>query len=72
MGDLDGALSSYERALHHNYLCVRAMQAIAAIHRGRDSFQMAVQYLKEITKIEPNNGEVWGSLGTAALCFCRI
>jgi len=42
------------------------MQAISNILRAKDQFAMAIDYLRAILKIEGNNGEVWGSLGTFA------
>lgn len=43
------------------------MQSIASILRVRDNFQAAVEYLKNILKIDVNNGDVWGSLGKTSL-----
>jgi len=42
------------------------MQAISCILRSRDQFALAIEYLRTILKIDPNNGEVWGSLGMAS------
>lgn len=64
-GDLDGAIQAYERAIRHNAWSVAAMQAISTIHRAKDQFGMAIDYLRTILKIDPANGEVWGSLGTS-------
>lgn len=63
MGDLDGALQSYEHALRHNQWSVPAMTGIATILRTREQFPKAVEYLQNILKIDANNGEIWGSLG---------
>lgn len=63
MGELDGAIQSYERALTFNTWSVRAMLAISCILRSKDQFTSAVEYLRQIIKVEPNNGEVWSSLG---------
>lgn len=63
MGDLDGALSAYERALQHNNQSIKAMNAISTVLRTKENFPKAVEYLQAILKIEGNNGEVWGSLG---------
>lgn len=63
MNDLDGALHAYEQALRHNYQSITAMNAISCILRTKESFPRAVEYLQGILKLEPNNGEVWGSLG---------
>lgn len=45
------------------------MQSIASILRVRDNFQAAVEYLKNILKIDVNNGDVWGSLGKISLAY---
>lgn len=63
MNDLDGALHAYEQALRHNYQSITAMNAISCILRTKELFPRAVEYLQGILKLEPNNGEVWGSLG---------
>lgn len=39
------------------------MQGIACILRTKDHFPQAVEYLRTILKVDPANGEVWGSLG---------
>lgn len=64
MGDLDGAFTAYERALRHNYQSITAMNAISCILRTKENFPKAVEFLQAILKLEANNGEVWGSLGT--------
>jgi glucose repression mediator protein len=63
--DLDGAIVAYECAIKHNSWSVPAMQSISSILRARDQFSAAVEYLKQILKIDINNGDVWGSLGKA-------
>lgn len=63
MQDLDGAFQCYEHALKHNQWSVPAMQGIACILRTKDHFPQAVEYLRTIIKVDPANGEVWGSLG---------
>jgi glucose repression mediator protein len=60
---MDGAISAYEQAIKHNSWSVPAMQSISSILRARDQFSQAVDYLKNILKIDVNNGDVWGSLG---------
>lgn len=67
MGDLDGAFAAYERALQHNYQSITAMNAISCILRTKENFPKAVEYLQAILKLDANNGEVWGSLGTYAV-----
>jgi general transcriptional corepressor CYC8 len=66
MGDPDGAIHAYEQALRHNQWSVPAMNAISQIFRAREKFPQAMEYLRSILKLEPTNGEVWGSLGTNA------
>lgn len=63
MQDLDGAMQCYEQALKHNQWSIPAMQGIACILRTRDQFPHAVEYLRTILKVDPANGDVWGSLG---------
>ena len=67
MGDLDGAFTAYERALRHNYQSITAMNAISCILRTKENFPKAVEFLQAILKLDANNGEVWGSLGTHAI-----
>lgn len=66
MQDLDGAMQCYEQALKHNQWSISAMQGIACILRTRDQFPHAVEYLRTILKVDPSNGDVWGSLGKFA------
>lgn len=66
MSDLDGARQCYDHALRHNNWSVPAMQAISCILRSMEQFPAAVEYLKNILKIDSNNGDVWGSLGMAS------
>lgn len=63
MGELDSATQAYERALSFNNLSVQAMLSISCILRSKDQFPAAVEYLRQILRIEHNNGEVWSSLG---------
>ncbi|QIW97335.1 hypothetical protein AMS68_002853 [Peltaster fructicola] len=63
MGELDGAMVAYERAMTFNRRSVQAMLAISCILRSKDQFTAAVEYLKQIIQVEPNDGEVWSSLG---------
>lgn len=64
MGDLDGAMTAYEQALRHNQYSIQAMNAISLILRTKENFPRAVEFLQSILKLDGNNGEVWGSLGT--------
>ena len=63
MGELDGAIQSYERAMNFNQWSVPAMLAISCILRSKDQFTSAVEYLRQILKVDASNGEVWSSLG---------
>lgn len=63
IGSLDEAMVSFEHALRANPRSIPAMNAISAILRTQEKFHQAVDYLNQILKHEPNNGEVWGSLG---------
>lgn len=63
MGEGDSATQAYERAMSFNQWSVPAMLAISCILRSKDQFTAAVEYLRQIIKIEPSNGEVWSSLG---------
>lgn len=63
MGELDSATQAYERALSFNQMSVAAMLSISCILRSKDQFPAAVEYLRQILRIEHNNGEVWSSLG---------
>jgi len=64
MGELDSATQAYERALSFNNLSVQAMLAISCILRSKDQFPAAVEYLRQILRIEHTDGEVWSSLGS--------
>jgi len=66
MGELESATQSYERALSFNQNSVRALIAISCILRAKDQFPAAVEYLRQILRIEQNNGDVWSSLGRSA------
>lgn len=56
-------MQCYEQALKFNQWSVPAMQGIACILRTKDAFPAAVEYLRTILKVDPANGDVWGSLG---------
>ncbi len=76
IGNLDEAIGAYEHALRANPRSIQAMNAISAILRTQEHFHKAVEYLNNILKLDPNNGDVWGSLGksiiSAALEFMLI
>ncbi|KAK5175205.1 glucose repression mediator protein [Saxophila tyrrhenica] len=63
MGEPDSATAAYERAMHFNPWSVPAMLAISCILRSKDQFTSAVEYLRQILKVDATNGEVWSSLG---------
>ncbi len=63
LGNPDEAMVAYEHALHANPQSIPAMNAISLILRTREDFPKAIDYLQTILKLDPNNGEVWGSLG---------
>lgn len=72
MQDYDGAMQCYEQALKFNQWSVPAMQGIACILRTKDAFPAAVEYLRTILKVDPTNGDVWGSLGKNIISrLCR-
>ncbi len=58
---------AYEQALRANPQSIPAMNAISLILRQREEFSKAVEYLQAILKLDPNNGEVWGSLGESVV-----
>ena len=64
MGDPDGAMDAYQQALRQNRTSVAALNAISCILRTKEQFPKAVEYLNEILRLDNQNGEVWGSLGT--------
>lgn len=72
MGDLDAAVNAYEQALRHNNWSIPAMNAISSILRAREQFPKAIEYLQNILKLDPNNGEVWGSLGHCHLMMDNL
>jgi len=59
MGELESATQAYERALTFNPNSIPAMMAISCILRSKDQFPAAVEYLRQILRIEGTNGEVW-------------
>ena len=63
MGNLPEAMQAYEHALRHNPQSIRAMNAISMVLRTREDFPKAAEYLQQVIKLDPVNGEAWGSLG---------
>ncbi|KAJ5805183.1 transcriptional corepressor Cyc8 [Penicillium riverlandense] len=72
MGDLDGAMNAYEQALRHNQWSIPAMNAISCILRTKEQFPKAIEYLQNILKLDPANGETWGSLGHCHLMMDNL
>jgi glucose repression mediator protein len=72
MGDLDGAMNAYEQALRHNQWSIAAMNAISCILRTKEQFPKAIEYLQNILKLDPTNGETWGSLGHCHLMMDNL
>ena len=63
LGDHEGALFAYEQALRHNQWSPQTLNAISCILRTKEKYPEAMEYLKNILKVEPANGEAWGNLG---------
>ena len=63
LGDHEGALFAYEQALRHNQWSTQTLNAISCILRTKEKYPEAMEYLKNILKVEPANGEAWGNLG---------
>lgn len=63
MGNLEDAMSSYENALRANPNSIPAMNAMSLVLRTREEFSKAAEYLDAVLKLDPRNGEAWGSLG---------
>jgi glucose repression mediator protein len=43
------------------------MTAIAGILRHQEQFPKAVDFIQNILKLDPSNGEIWGSLGRQSI-----
>ena len=71
-GDLDQALFAYEQARRHNQWSSHTLQAISSILRTREKYPEAMEYLKDVLKIEPANGDAWGNLGMFHFSMCSI
>jgi tetratricopeptide (TPR) repeat protein len=65
LGDHEGALFAYEQALRHNQWSTQTLNSISSILRTKEKYPEAMDYLKNILKVEPANGEAWGNLGEA-------
>lgn len=64
MGNLEEAMTCYERALTANPNSINALNALSVVLRTQENFPKAAEYLHAIIKLDGNNGEAWGSLGT--------
>ncbi|KAL5535069.1 SSN6 [Sanghuangporus sanghuang] len=69
MGDLDRALSAYERALLHNSNSLPGLTQVAGIARIRENYTKAIEYFQRVIQIQQDNGEVWSALGH---CYLMI
>jgi general transcriptional corepressor CYC8 len=69
LDDQDGAMNAYSDALKNNPSCVTALNAIANILKDRDQYGPAIEYYRQSTKFEENNGEVWANLGKPKVNF---
>ncbi|KZV88049.1 TPR-like protein [Exidia glandulosa HHB12029] len=67
MGALDRALSAYENALRHNTNSVHGLTACANILRIKEKYAQAVEYYQRALQLQPENGEIWSSLGRCYL-----
>ncbi|EXJ57830.1 uncharacterized protein A1O5_12388 [Cladophialophora psammophila CBS 110553] len=72
LGDHEGALFAYEQALRHNQWSTQTLGAISGILRTKEKFPEAMEYLKNILKVEPANGEAWGNLGHCYLMMDNL
>lgn len=65
-------MNAYEQALRHNQWSISAMNAISCILRTKEQFPKAIEYLQNILKLDPSNGETWGSLGHCHLMMDNL
>lgn len=72
LGDHEGALFAYEQALRHNQWSTQTLNAISCILRTKEKYPEAMEYLKNILKVEPANGEAWGNLGKMTCAIVKI
>ncbi|KAK4935282.1 glucose repression mediator protein [Elasticomyces elasticus] len=72
LGDHEGALFAYEQALRHNQWSPQTLNAISCILRTKEKYPEAMEYLKNILKVEPANGEAWGNLGHCYLMMDNL
>lgn len=69
---LDDALFAYEQALRHNLYSTQTLNCISTILRTKEQYQDAMEYLRNIIKMEPANGEAWGNLGHCHLMMDNL
>ena len=67
MGNNATALDSFSRALHFNPGNADSLRAIASILRSEDKYAQAVEYIKNLLKLNPMDGESWSALGRSKL-----
>jgi general transcriptional corepressor CYC8 len=72
MNQLDDALYAYEQALRHNMYSTQTLNAISTILRTKEKYPEAMEYLKNIIKMEPANGDAWGNLGHCHLMMDNL
>ncbi|KAF2749241.1 TPR-like protein [Sporormia fimetaria CBS 119925] len=63
MGDLDGAYQCYKHALELNPWSVAAMLGAGNALRDKTCWPQAMDYYKQLLKIDAAKGDVWASLG---------
>lgn len=69
---MEGALFSYQQALRHNQWSVSSLTAISHILRTQEKFPDAQEYLRNVLKIDSQNGEAWGNLGHCYLMMDNL
>lgn len=72
MNQLDDALYAYEQALRHNVYSTQTLNAISTILRTKEKYPEAMEFLKNIIKMEPANGDAWGNLGHCHLMMDNL
>ena len=72
MNSLDDALFAYEQALRHNVYSTSTLNSISCILRTKEKYPEAMEFLKNIIKMEPANGEAWGNLGHCHLMMDNL
>lgn len=57
------AIEAYQRTLYYNKDSVDALRCIASVLRADDKYEEAVEYIKTLLALNPNDGESHSSLG---------